>query len=164
MFETGTTAKRFGSQRARLPACCRGVPRFVARPFRQEGARLRVERHQHAQKRATGDDFGPTAVAVVLASGPNIVSGGTPRRPVVRKALAGEHRQVPFFALLEEVAEARGTSGPVNAKGGSSYSVALRAARRGRFPDRQTSAKSPARGCRAIFGCGNGDVNGHGDG
>jgi hypothetical protein len=46
----------------------------------------------------------------------------------VRKALAGEHRQVPFFALLEEVAEARGTSGPINAKGGSSYSVALRGA------------------------------------
>jgi len=29
-------------------------------------------------------------------------------------------------ALLERVAEARGTSGPINAKGGSSYSVALR--------------------------------------
>jgi len=33
---------------------------------------------------------------------------------------------VPSFALLERVVEARGMSGPINAKGGSSYSVALR--------------------------------------
>ncbi len=66
------------------------------------------------------------AFNLTFAPEPNIVSGGTPRKCVGRKARTSEHRQVPSFALLERVVEARGMSGPINAKGGSSYSVALR--------------------------------------
>ncbi len=43
-----------------------------------------------------------------------------------RKARTSKQRQVPSFALLERFVEAGGALGPINAKGGSSYSVALR--------------------------------------
>jgi hypothetical protein len=60
------------------------------------------------------------------ARGPKIVRGGTLRKRTGRRARTSEHHQVPSFALFEPVVESRGALGPINAKGGSSYSVALR--------------------------------------